>query len=136
MGGSVAHGPFGSAREHDLAAGVAALRAQVDQPVAGADHVEVVLDHHQRMADRDEAAEGGEELGHVVEVQARGGLVEQEEARPRRRDAGMEGGGDAVGGAPGSIATGLPEASTEMARELQALGLAAGQRGHRLSRRR
>src|SRR5690606_36024112 len=37
------------AGEQQLAAGVAAFRPQVDQPVAGGDHVEVVLDHQQRV---------------------------------------------------------------------------------------
>ncbi len=38
---------FGRALGHDLAAALAAFGAQVDQPVAGADHVQVVLDHDQ-----------------------------------------------------------------------------------------
>ena len=42
----------------DLAAGIAALRAQVDDPVGGADHVQVVLDHDQRMPRGDQPAEG------------------------------------------------------------------------------
>ena len=35
------------AHRHDFAAGVAAVRAEVDQPVGGTDHVEVVFDHQQ-----------------------------------------------------------------------------------------
>jgi hypothetical protein len=55
----------------DQAAGVAAFGAEVDQPVAGADHVEVVLDHHQRVAGIQQLAQGAHQLGDVVEVQAR-----------------------------------------------------------------
>ena len=40
------------AGDDDLAARVAALGAEIDDPVGGADHVEVVLDDHQRMAGR------------------------------------------------------------------------------------
>jgi hypothetical protein len=76
----------GFARHHlrragadQLPAGLAALRAEVDDPVAGADDVEVVLDHHQRVAGGDEAAEGAQQLGDVVEVQAGRRLVEEEQ---------------------------------------------------------
>ena len=92
------------------AAGFAALRAEVDDPVGGADDVEVVLDHHQRVAGGDEAAEGLQQLGDVVEVQARRRLVEEEQRRPAF--------GVAVG---------------EVAGELEALRLAAGERRHRLA---
>jgi hypothetical protein len=69
------------ADRHDLAARIAALGAEIDQPVGGADHVEVVLDHHDRVARGEELAERGEQLRDVLEVQARGRLVEEEEAR-------------------------------------------------------
>ena len=41
---------FGRARGDDLAASVAALGTQVDHPVRGFDHIQVVLDHHDRVA--------------------------------------------------------------------------------------
>ena len=41
----------------DLAAGVAAFGTEVDHPVGCADHVEVVLDHDQRMAGSDQLAQ-------------------------------------------------------------------------------
>src|SRR5687767_6808238 len=63
----------------DLAAGVAALGAQVDDPVGGADYVEVVLDHDERVPRGDELAEGAQQPGDVVEVQAGGRLVEQKQ---------------------------------------------------------
>jgi len=72
VGGDLLGGPGGD----DLAAGVAAFGAEVDDPVGGLDDVEVVLDDEEGAAAVDELAEGGEELLHVVEVEAGGGLVE------------------------------------------------------------
>src|SRR5215469_7091018 len=65
----------GAGRDHAAAAG-SALRAEVDDPVRGLDHVQVVLDHDHRVAAVNEPAEHAEQLADVVEVQARGGLVE------------------------------------------------------------
>jgi hypothetical protein len=47
----------------------AALRAQVDHPIGGADHVEIVLDDQQAAAVFDQPLEGRQQLGDVVEVQ-------------------------------------------------------------------
>ncbi len=74
----------GRARADHSSARLAALRPQVDDPVRGPDHVEVVLDDHHGMARGNELAEGAQERGDVVEVQARGGLVEEEEGAPAR----------------------------------------------------
>ena len=70
---------FGRALGHDEAARVAAFGAQVDEPVAGADHVQVVLDDDERVPRVDELAQRAHELGNVVKVQARGGLVKQKQ---------------------------------------------------------
>ena len=70
---------FGSAFGDDLAAAFAAFGAEVDDPVGGLDDVEIVLDDDERAAAVDELAEGGEQLGDVVEVEAGGGLVEDVE---------------------------------------------------------
>ena len=69
-----------------------------------------MLDHHQGIAGGDEAAEGAQQLGDVVEVQAGGRFVEEEQ--------GMRCGRVAV---------------CQMARQLEALRLAAGKRRHRLA---
>ena len=61
------------------ATGVAAFGAEVDQPVAGTDDVEVVFNDDERVAVFQQAAHGAHEFGDVVKVQARGGLVEQEQ---------------------------------------------------------
>ena len=85
-----------------------ALGPEVDDPVGGLDHVEVVLDDDDRVARFDELVEHVEELRDVVEVQARRRLVEDVER--------------AAGGALG-----------QLARELDALGLAARERRRRLA---
>ena len=48
-------------------------------PVGGLDHVEVVLDHHDRVAVVAQAVQHGEQVLDVVEVQAGGRLVEDVE---------------------------------------------------------
>src|SRR3981189_796326 len=70
---------FGGAGGDDLPAAAAAFGTHVDDPVGGFDDVEIVLDDEERAAAFDELAEGGEEFGYVVEVEAGGGLVEDVE---------------------------------------------------------
>ncbi|MBP7469385.1 MAG: hypothetical protein KA800_13900, partial [Thauera sp.] len=65
--------------DHNRAAAFAALGAKVDDPVGRGDHIEVVLDHDQRMPGLQQLVEGAEQLGDVLEVQAGGGFVEEEE---------------------------------------------------------
>ena len=79
VGGGVGGDLFGGAGGDDLASACAALGTHVDDPVGGFDDVEIVLDDEQGAAAFDELAEGGEELGYVVEVEAGGGLVEDVE---------------------------------------------------------
>ena len=74
--------PFGD----DLAAAFAALGAEVDDPVGRLDHVEVVLDHDDRVAQVDQPLQHVEQLAHVVEVQPRRRLVQDVE-RPAGRAA-------------------------------------------------
>jgi hypothetical protein len=74
-----------------------------------------VLDHHHRVPGIEQLAEAAHQLGDVVEVQAGGRLVEEEErAAPGRRLRRPRG------------------RLRQEAGELQALRLAARQRGHRL----
>ena len=56
----------------------AALRTQIDQPIRGADDIEVVLDHEQRVTCIDQPIERTQQLFDVVEVQPGGGLIENE----------------------------------------------------------
>ena len=98
----------GRARGHDPPAPLAALRAQVDDPVGGLDDVEVVLDHDHAVALVHQPVQHLEQQPHVLEVEAGGRLVEDVE-----RAAGV-----ALG---------------QLGGELDPLGLAAAQRRRRLA---
>ena len=63
----------------DLPALFAAFRPEVDDPVGGLDHVEIVLDHEQAVARLQQLAERRQQLGDVVEMQPGGRLVEDVE---------------------------------------------------------
>jgi hypothetical protein len=94
---------FGGARGDHQAASVSALGAEVDQAVGAFDHVEVVLDHDNRVAGVDQPLENLEQPLNVGEVQSGRRLVEDVE-----RAAGRD--------------------LRQLGRQLDALGLAAGQR--------
>ena len=68
---------FGRAGDHDLPSPISAFRPEVDDPVGGLDHVEVVLDDDHRVARVDQAVENLEQLLDVGKVQAGRRLVEQ-----------------------------------------------------------
>ena len=70
---------FGRAFGDELAAVFAGLGAEVEDPVGAFDDVEVVLDDQQAVAGVDEALEDAEQALDVGEVEAGGGLVEDEE---------------------------------------------------------
>ena len=91
VGGGVGGDFFGGAGGDDLAAGVAAFGAEVDDVVGGLDDVEIVLDDEQGAAAFDELAEGGEEFLHVVEVEAGGGFVEDVEGARASAAGGLTG---------------------------------------------
>ncbi len=99
---------FRGAGGDDAAAAVAALGAQIHDPVGGLDHVQVVFDHHHRVALVAQPVQHRQQVLDVVEVQPGGGLVEQ------------------VQSAPGV-------ASRELLRQFHPLRLAARQRGGRLA---
>ena len=64
---------------YELAAVLAGFGAEVEDPVGGFNDVEIVLDDEEGVAGIDELAEDGEEVLDVGEMQAGGGLVEDEE---------------------------------------------------------
>ena len=71
----------------DLAAGVAAFRAEIDDVVGGLDHVHVMLDEQHRVAGVDEPVQRLEQALDVGEVQAGGRLVEDVDGVLRRAAA-------------------------------------------------
>ena len=103
------------AAEDQLTARLPALGPEIDDPVGGGDHVEVVFDHQQRVARNDQLVESAQQPRDVLEVQPRGGLVEHEQ---------------------GLAATGFARARLrEVAGQFEALRLTAGERGHGLPER-
>src|SRR5581483_1899135 len=94
----------------DLAAARSAFGTEIDDPIRAGDDVEVVLDDEDRVSLIAKLREGVEQDGDVREVQASRGLVED------------------VQGASG-------RAPRQFARELHALGFAAGERRRGLSER-
>ena len=94
----------------NLPAAFSAFRTEVDHPVSGFDHIEVVLDHNQRSAAIDQLAECGQQLRHIIEVEAGGGLVENVEHAAGLRRLGGRISGAHLG---------------EMRGQFHALGLAA-----------
>ena len=117
--------PFGD----QPAAGFTPLGSQVDQPVGRADHVQVVLDDDQRMPGLNQLAQRAHEFGDVIKVQAGGGLVQQEQGAAVR----AQGQRLAADAGDRRLGLALADVAGQKAGELQALRLAARQRGHRLA---
>ena len=123
----------GRAGAHDCAARVAALGPEVDDPVGGADHVEIVLDDDERMPRGDELPERAQELRDVVEMKPGGRFVEEKKFAlciviPAQ--AGIQGLSTSLGP---RIRGGNCGSFDQMPRELQPLRLAARERGNGLA---
>ena len=103
------------ARGHDQTARITAFRPQIDEPIRRTDHIQVVLDHQQRVPRLQQPAQGAHQLGDVVEVQAGGRFVEHEELAFFRRRLAR-----------------AARSFGQMAGQLQALCLTAGECRHRL----
>ena len=99
---------FGGARGDDRAAAVTSFWPKVDDPVGALHHIEVVFDHHQRVALVGQPLQHGQKPRDISKVQTGGRLVEHIK---RRR--------------VGRIA--------QLGRELDPLRLAAGKRGGSLT---
>src|SRR6202034_89210 len=67
---------FRRALRDDAAAAFSAFGAEVDDPIRLLDHVEVVLDDEHRIAERNQTLQNVEKFAHVVEMQARCGLIQ------------------------------------------------------------
>src|SRR5689334_17792746 len=69
----------GRAKGDDAAAGFAPFGAEVDEPVGGGDHVEVVLDDDDRVPQVGQPVEDDEQARDIGEMEAGGRLVEDVE---------------------------------------------------------
>ena len=67
---------FGWTSDHETPALVAALRSEVNHPVGRLDHVEIVLDDHERVPSLEQFPKGRQQLADVVEVETRRRFVE------------------------------------------------------------
>src|SRR5687768_7046404 len=101
---------LGSTGRDDLAAMQPALRAEIDHPVGELDDIEIVLDEHDRVARLDEPVEHLGELLDVLQVQAGSRFVHEIELSSR-----------------------FLAGKSELARDLESLCFAAGQRRSGLS---
>ena len=67
---------FGGARGNNSAAPITAFRADINDPIRGLDHVEIVLDYDDSIALILQLKQHYQELTHVFEVQPRCRLVQ------------------------------------------------------------
>ena len=109
----------GRALRHDAPARLAAFGAEVNQPVAGAHHVQVVFDDDDGVPRLQQLTQRAHELGDVVKVQAAGRLVKQKQR--------------AFFGHGLARPAGCLRGFGQVARQFQALRLAAAERGHGLA---
>ena len=73
----------GRALEQHFAARVPAFGAEIDEPVARCDHIEIVLNDDQRMSRIEQLVERAQELRYVFEVQTGRRFVEHEQLAAR-----------------------------------------------------
>lgn len=100
----------GGAGEEDLAAFVAGVGAEVDDPVGGGGDAHVVFDEDDGVAGVGEGVELGEEFFDVGGVEAGGGFVEDVEGVAVLGALEFGGEFDALGFAAGEFGGGLSEA--------------------------
>ncbi len=74
---------FGGACRHHTAPAIAAFGPDVDDVVGGFHHVEVVFDHHDRIALIDQFMQHFQQLAHIFEMQAGGGFIQNIQRPPR-----------------------------------------------------
>lgn len=98
-------GPFGD----DEATGVAGFGAHIENPVRGLDHIEIVFDDDDRIADIDQAVEDLEKFGDIFEVESSGGFIEEVEGFAGGGSCQFSGKFDALGLASAEGGCGLAE---------------------------
>jgi len=81
------HDRLGRSRRDDAAAFIAALWPEIDDPVGGFDHVEVVLDDEDSVAAVDQTVQDVKQLVYIDGMEAGGRLIEDVERSPCTRCA-------------------------------------------------
>ena len=72
-----------SSADHEFAPLVTGFRTDIDNPVSGLDHIEVMLDDNDAVPLGDQTLEGLQQNGDVVDMQTGRRLVEDEKGSPR-----------------------------------------------------
>src|ERR1017187_8230491 len=107
---------FGCALGDDAAAFFSAFGAEIEDPVRVADHVHIVLDDDDGIAEVGQAMENVEQFADVVEMPSGGGFVEQVESLAGLALAEFAGEVDALRFASGERDGGLTEVNVSQAR--------------------
>ncbi len=81
---------FGYSLGNDLPAFIPSFRPEIDDPIRAFDHVKVVFDDQHGMAGINEALKDFEQQADIVEVQAGGGFVEEEQCAFQIRSSKSE----------------------------------------------
>ena len=76
VGGGFRGDGFRRALRDNAPALIAAFGSEIDDPIGGFDNVQIVFDHHHRIAMVTQAVEHLQQLIHVVKMQARGGFIQ------------------------------------------------------------
>ncbi len=71
---------FRRALRYDFPARIPGIRSEINNPIGGLDHIEIVFDHQHGMTGIDEALKNLQQHAHVIEVQAGGGFVEEKQS--------------------------------------------------------
>ncbi len=70
---------FRSALAYDLPPGFSAFRAEVDNPVGGFDHFQVVFNDEKGIAGADQFVECGKQFANIVKMQSRRRFIKYKE---------------------------------------------------------
>ena len=99
---------------------IAGFRAEIDKPVGALDDLHVVLDDDKAVAVVDEAVEHSKQPGDIVEVQTRGGFIENEQRARLAPFGEMSGQLEALGFSAAQRVDGLAKAKVIEARHRRA----------------
>ena len=70
---------LGSAYCHEFASSIARFWTEIDDPISALDHLQVVLDHHERISIIDQPLKQLQQHRHIIEMQSGGRLIEDEQ---------------------------------------------------------